>query len=219
MEHKTFDDTARMRLQTLLDAHSENGSTMRCDELQGFMTALISGPDALKSGNWLPEALGDAAFSSEEQQEIEQLALLMADDMRVKLSAKTLPDLWLYNDEAGLPDFFTWCNAYLYALDVVETDWFEAANNEEFEDLFYPIMALAGIYDEDENGQTVMTISETELTQLQSELPHIVLDIYSFWQAVINKPKTVRREGGKVGRNDPCPCGSGKKAKACCGVK
>jgi len=31
------------------------------------------------------------------------------------------------------------------------------------------------------------------------------------------RPKTVRREGKKVGRNDPCPCGSGKKYKKCCG--
>ena len=28
--------------------------------------------------------------------------------------------------------------------------------------------------------------------------------------------KTVRK-GKKVGRNDPCPCGSGKKYKKCCG--
>ena len=28
----------------------------------------------------------------------------------------------------------------------------------------------------------------------------------------------LRAEGAKVGRNDPCPCGSGKKAKKCCGV-
>ncbi|AZS49910.1 preprotein translocase subunit SecA [Entomomonas moraniae] len=27
----------------------------------------------------------------------------------------------------------------------------------------------------------------------------------------------IRREGDKVGRNDPCPCGSGKKYKHCCG--
>jgi uncharacterized protein YecA (UPF0149 family) len=26
-----------------------------------------------------------------------------------------------------------------------------------------------------------------------------------------------RREAPKVGRNDPCPCGSGKKYKNCCG--
>jgi preprotein translocase subunit SecA len=28
----------------------------------------------------------------------------------------------------------------------------------------------------------------------------------------------VRRSGDKIGRNDPCPCGSGKKYKKCCGV-
>lgn len=30
-------------------------------------------------------------------------------------------------------------------------------------------------------------------------------------------PSTYRRETPKVGRNDPCPCGSGKKYKKCCG--
>lgn len=29
---------------------------------------------------------------------------------------------------------------------------------------------------------------------------------------------TVRRDGAKVGRNEPCPCGSGKKHKKCCGA-
>ncbi|MCI9638761.1 MAG: preprotein translocase subunit SecA [Emergencia sp.] len=32
-----------------------------------------------------------------------------------------------------------------------------------------------------------------------------------------NKPETYRRDQPKVGRNDPCPCGSGKKYKNCCG--
>ncbi|MBN1382712.1 MAG: preprotein translocase subunit SecA [Deltaproteobacteria bacterium] len=30
-------------------------------------------------------------------------------------------------------------------------------------------------------------------------------------------PVTVKREAKKIGRNDPCPCGSGKKYKKCCG--
>ena len=29
--------------------------------------------------------------------------------------------------------------------------------------------------------------------------------------------RTIRNEGPKIGRNDPCPCGSGKKYKNCCG--
>lgn len=35
--------------------------------------------------------------------------------------------------------------------------------------------------------------------------------------AILNGPQpTVRRQGPKVGRNDPCPCGSGAKSKKCC---
>jgi hypothetical protein len=31
------------------------------------------------------------------------------------------------------------------------------------------------------------------------------------------QPATFRNPGAKIGRNDPCPCGSGKKFKKCCG--
>ena len=33
----------------------------------------------------------------------------------------------------------------------------------------------------------------------------------------INPVEPYKREGEKIGRNDPCPCGSGKKYKKCCG--
>jgi preprotein translocase subunit SecA len=32
------------------------------------------------------------------------------------------------------------------------------------------------------------------------------------------RPQTMVRKTEKVGRNDPCPCGSGKKYKKCCGA-
>ena len=218
MQILTFDEAARSRLMELLDDKSEAHNTMRCDEVQGFMMALLSGPDALNPTNWLPEILGEESlFDAKERTEIERLVMAMAADMRMKLNEKILPDLWFYEDEAGNPDFYTWCNAYLYALDIVPTDWFEAVDQEEFEDLFYPIMALGGIYDDEENGEVILHLNEKELIQLESDLPHVLLDIYWYWQAIINKPQTVRREGEKVGRNDPCPCGSGKKYKACCG--
>jgi SEC-C motif domain protein len=34
----------------------------------------------------------------------------------------------------------------------------------------------------------------------------------------VQRPGTYVQEHVKVGRNDPCPCGSGKKYKKCCGV-
>ena len=43
------------------------------------------------------------------------------------------------------------------------------------------------------------------------------LDSESQNQASVSKPKPFRRHP-HVGRNDPCPCGSGKKFKHCCGI-
>jgi len=34
----------------------------------------------------------------------------------------------------------------------------------------------------------------------------------------VPEAKTIKNEGAKTGRNDPCPCGSGKKYKKCCGA-
>ena len=36
--------------------------------------------------------------------------------------------------------------------------------------------------------------------------------------ANLPKVETVVHDGPKIGRNDPCPCGSGKKYKKCCGA-
>ena len=37
-----------------------------------------------------------------------------------------------------------------------------------------------------------------------------------YLEGVLGKPTHAQRTGPKVGRNDPCPCGSGKKYKKCC---
>ncbi|MBQ4054399.1 MAG: SEC-C domain-containing protein [Clostridia bacterium] len=34
----------------------------------------------------------------------------------------------------------------------------------------------------------------------------------------VKKQPVVKKAAEKVGRNDPCPCGSGKKYKKCCGA-
>ena len=45
MQLQAFDEASRLRLMELLDAKSEHHNTMRCDEVQAFMMALLSGPD------------------------------------------------------------------------------------------------------------------------------------------------------------------------------
>lgn len=40
---------------------------------------------------------------------------------------------------------------------------------------------------------------------------------WRFIDGELVKPKPIVRDEPRVGRNDPCPCGSGKKYKKCCG--
>ena len=47
---------------------------------------------------------------------------------------------------------------------------------------------------------------------LESDKPEDITDL----EILLNPPKT-RITEKKVGRNEPCPCGSGKKYKKCCG--
>ena len=56
----------------------------------------------------------------------------------------------------------------------------------------------------------------------EEEVPEVIAPrpqkfIMSRGDAPPERPATVHRDGEKVGRNDPCPCGSGKKYKKCHG--
>lgn len=55
---------------------------------------------------------------------------------------------------------------------------------------------------------------QTPRPALEGEKPADALDGGRLFPS---KVETFRRETPKVGRNDPCPCGSGKKFKRCCG--
>ena len=76
---------------------------------------------------------------------------------------------------------------------------------------------------EDELGQAEMSDAMRELHEewlqtprpaLEGEKPAAVLEGGRLFPG---KVETFRRQAPKVGRNDPCPCGSGKKFKRCCG--
>jgi hypothetical protein len=53
---------------------------------------------------------------------------------------------------------------------------------------------------------------------LAAKLQDISSETYGADQSKISIAKTIRSETAQVGRNDPCPCGSGRKFKKCCGA-
>ena len=43
--------------------------------------------------------------------------------------------------------------------------------------------------------------------------------VWKFLDGKVSRPDPIRRDAPKIGRNDPCPCDSGRKYKKCCALK
>jgi preprotein translocase subunit SecA len=59
---------------------------------------------------------------------------------------------------------------------------------------------------------------DSETARIERLLPQAPKQQLTFSGAPKEAPSPVKRQQGKVGRNDPCPCGSGKKYKKCHGT-
>jgi len=87
--------------------------------------------------------------------------------------------------------------------------------------------ALARLYrhlpaETDEEKEVVATLDREHplktLDEAMEDLVVTVADLYDLTSEQRYKVETVKRETPKTGRNDPCPCGSGKKYKNCHGA-
>ncbi len=88
------------------------------------------------------------------------------------------------------------------------------------------LSALARLYrhlpaETDDEREVVATLDrEQPLTTLDDAIEDLVIaiaDLSDLTRQARFKVETVKRDVPKAGRNDPCPCGSGKKFKACHG--
>jgi len=62
-----------------------------------------------------------------------------------------------------------------------------------------------------------MTVSEKAgLTEHIKSLNNLKKNVMRYTYIKSNKDEQSDSAGKKIGRNDPCPCGSGKKYKNCC---
>ncbi|MES9980019.1 MAG: YchJ family metal-binding protein, partial [Candidatus Thiodiazotropha sp. 6PLUC5] len=74
--------------------------------------------------------------------------------------------------------------------------------------------------DEEGSVEFIATYKERGTIRPHHEISHFtrVDGKWYFVDGELVSPKTEVRKQPKVGRNEPCPCGSGKKFKKCCGA-
>ncbi len=221
-----FDEESMDRLESLLASDIFHGEAMRLDELQGFFCALLSGPEAPPPETWLPVALGEApAFRDEaEAEEFQELLMRFRADLAAQLEAGEDPTLIVYDPEEGEhPSGLTpWCDGYLLGVALADPDWYSAGDDEELvEEFLFPAMALSGHLKQHALDEGEKWYAPEEEADLMQEARENLYDcVHEAWQWGFDRRVNrvpVKREDAKVGRNDPCPCGSGRKYKACHG--
>ena len=96
------------------------------------------------------------------------------------------------------------------ALDMFEE--MEAAIQDQIASLMYHVSIVTP-----EQQQDTEAAIEAQRSKLSDHLQNAQASHGDEVSAAEAKQKPVTNDGEKIGRNDPCPCGSGKKYKNCCG--
>jgi len=116
-----------------------------------------------------------------------------------------------------------WARGFMEAVHLAREDWAAVPDDDDdegaqlVEESLTAILALVPDDEADDAGEGE-TIEERD--QLVADALIAVYDLRDYWREVqfeqMRVKEPIRREP-KVGRNDPCPCGSGKKFKQCHG--
>jgi uncharacterized protein len=107
-----------------------------------------------------------------------------------------------------------WCEGYRRGVELTEDDW--RASGEEITALLEPIYAFTTA-----SAWFGHERADDAVEALQLAIAPNVRAIHAYWlarrgDAPPASVAPIRRAEPRVGRNDPCPCGSGKKYKKCC---
>jgi len=109
-----------------------------------------------------------------------------------------------------------WANGFWRAMELAPADWHALAADDRTQVLTTPFVGFidAG---KDAGFEPAADIDD-RLDEAAAEIPRAILLLRKIAQMRASRPSPVHQTSHpKIGRNDPCPCGSGKKFKRCCG--
>ena len=219
----TFTDADLDKLEAYLREEHRIDATLPVDAIQGLFAAISSTTTETPREKWLPEILGEShAFESpEDADEIIGLLERFREETARQLREGEGFDFILYGPEGDDEDLAAWADGYLIGVDLADPPWADVADAEDLDDILYPFLVLTGQARSlaEENGEEWMSEEEEArmVADIRESLADHLQNVRTYWFDKA-RPETVRREGPKVGRNDPCPCGSGRKYKNCHGA-
>ncbi len=205
----------------------KGGKALNVEALDGFFAALIAGLETVMPSEYYPEVFGgemsDACEFGSLDEANEILGLMMR---RWNAIASTLHrgDVYvplLLQDENGVAHGNDWARGFMRGMHMRHDGWAELMDDEEHGGCLVPMMLLFHEHDEDPKMRPKPISPE----QREKAILHVaagLLQAYRYFRAQRQvgpgaHTSESRHSTPKVGRNEQCPCGSGKKYKRCCG--
>lgn len=209
---------------------------MMLDTLHGYLTAIVIGPTSLDFGQWFPGIWGSGNDdlpnfrTMEEAKRIIDLVVRLLNGIILDLEAELDSDLEAFApifdtldfegreyDDAGM-----WAFGFMCGIDLCRKDWQPFFNNHNGEEILRPICLLGS--DDLDPEEFALIETPEQRHEMAQQIPARVTEIYRFWlpyrEATVERAvaAAIQREQPEIGRDDPCPCGSGVTFKKCCGV-
>ena len=235
MKAPTYLDDAQIeRLADLLDQRAVPFKGFNLEALDGFLSALAVGPAEVPAEEWQPLVWGGKPPRWGSESEAAEVAALLQGHFnmvaaRVRHGDDDLPDhlaplLWLPEEaEAEHPDELDvgrdWALGFFTGVELREAQWDQWLDeNEWIEEIFglFDQIASGEIIGEDPTAEPT-PISYRERLEIIASLPGMLADLHHHRIDALTPREPIRKDAAP-GRNDPCPCGSGKKYKACHGA-
>lgn len=224
-------------LDQILTEFGNDHSIIDSSELDGFLTAIVSGPKMVLPSQWLTKIFVDennksinADWKDEAQMErfIEEvMGQFNAISDSLNNESPSIDPIFNYNQLGE--DTFTvveeWCFGYMKGVALGQWPELEGEIASDFD-----IIKTQGL---EENLDQLLEIEIEQRQEMIKKVPGCALKIYQHFakgrtqtaipmveklskKAHANQVKQAAVKNKKPGRNDPCICGSGKKYKKCC---
>ena len=226
-------------LRAFLEHPSRPPGTLTYHELQGFLFTIVSAPEMIPASEWLLIVFGgeDVDYASVEEAEavIGQIMTLSNTINASVLDPPTLLPadcplrddvLANFEDEAPIAQ---WSRGFLRGHQWLEQLW-EDLPEEMAEELDATLMALAFFSSRQmaEDFHAEDTTDDQSFEAMAGAIHRVVPMAVAQYANMGRSIATVlaepdwdepeRTHHAKIARNEPCPCGSGKKYKNCCGA-
>lgn len=222
------------RQQLEQELHALGDDAMLIEEFDGFVAGLLVCPELISPNEWLPLVWNREGEA--EQSPLENLdhanrlfGLIMDNYNDVVLTLMNRPEryrpLFPVDERNGDIIWEVWAEGFAAAVALRPAAWQQLLHaDHETADAMTGMLVLTHIV----RGE-IDEIPQEDIDKLSAAAPGLIPDwvvILHEWRlANYRRPSVVERAAsapseahGKVGRNEPCPCGSGKKYKRCCGL-